>query len=82
MGTLLAIVLAASLTTRHDHRLGVTFAPPRDWHQAQRSLTPSLADATQVLAVATFPLRTAPPRLRARRRAELARVFDSLDVRR
>ena len=39
---------------------GVTVALPAGWWQAHESLTPTLTDPREVLAVATFPLRYRP----------------------
>jgi hypothetical protein len=40
-----------------DRRRGYTVSTPPGWHLARRSLTPSLVDPAEILAVGTFPIR-------------------------
>lgn len=40
-----------------DEAEGLTVLYPPDWHRAEESLTPSLADPTEVLSLGTFRLR-------------------------
>src|SRR4051812_35077684 len=51
--------LALTGATYQDRRWGFTVAVPDGWHRATTSLTPSLVDPSEILAVATFPLAAA-----------------------
>ncbi|MEA2124896.1 MAG: hypothetical protein QOI80_1678 [Solirubrobacteraceae bacterium] len=51
----------AGWTTAHDRVHGTTVSFPGDWHRAKRSLTPNLVYPTEVVAVATYPLRASAP---------------------
>jgi hypothetical protein len=46
----------ASARSYPDRRWGYTVAVPEGWHLAEASLTPTLVDPREILAVATFPL--------------------------
>jgi hypothetical protein len=48
--------LALTGATYEDRRWGFTVAVPDEWQRATTSLTPSLVDPREILAVATFPL--------------------------
>ncbi len=52
-----AAVPRPGLTTYSDHKRGYEVTFPSRWYRARENLTPALVDPSEILTIATFPLR-------------------------